>query len=159
MQLRVATAIFGHMGMELNLLEETPDNLEVLKAGIALHKKHRGLLHDGDFHRLDTPEHVNAVGVVARDQSEALFSWCNLSGHRQTIPGRIYVPGLDPSKLYRTRIVWPTPVRSVSRPSILEALDLGGKGAELPGEALAHVGLQIPLLHPETCLIFHFEAI
>ena len=51
------------------------------------------------------------------------------------------------------------PVRSVSRPSILEALDLGGAGAELPGEALAHVGLQIPLLHPETCLIFHFEAV
>ena len=159
MQLRVATALFGHMGLELNLQTETPDNLEILKAGLALHKTHRGLIHDGDFHRLDTPQHVNAVGVVARDQSEALISWCNLTGHQQTLPGRMYVPGLDANKTYRTRIVWPERVRSVSHPSILSALDLTGKGADLPGEALANAGLQIPLLHPETCLVFHFAEV
>ncbi|MEO1661823.1 MAG: alpha-galactosidase [Pseudomonadota bacterium] len=158
MELRVATALFGHMGMELNLLDEDERNLAILKAGLALHKKHRALLHAGDFHRLDTPAHVNAVGVVAPDQSEALFSWCNMTGHRETLPGRIYLPGLDPSKTYQTQIVWPAPVRSVSKPSVLEALDLAGDGAVLPGEALAHVGLQVPLLHPETCLIYHFKA-
>lgn len=159
MEMRVATALFGHMGMELNLIEEPAANLEVLKRGIALHKQHRALIHSGDFHRLDTPAYINAIGVVSEDRSEALFSWCNLTGHRETVPGRIYVPGLDPSRNYRTRIVWPNPVRSVSHPSILSALDLGGEGAVLPGEALAHVGLQVPLLHPETCLIYHFEAV
>lgn len=159
MQLRVATAMFGHMGMELNLLNESAENLEILKTGIALHKRHRRLMHDGDFHRLDTPEHVNAVGVVAPDQSEALFSWCNLTGHRQTLPGRFYVPGLDPRKTYKTKIVWPAPVRSISRPSVLEAMDLRGDGMEVPGEALTHVGLRVPLLHPETCLIYHFHAV
>ena len=124
-----------------------------------MHKRHRELIHHGDYHRLDTPDYVNAVGVVAKDQSEALFSWCNMTGHRQTIPGRIYVPGLAPAKAYRPRIVWPNPVRSVSRPSILEALDLAGEGMILPGEALAHVVIQLPLLHPETCLIYHFEAV
>ena len=159
MELRVATAFFGHMGMELNLLEESADNLEVLKAGIALHKAHRRLLHHGDLHRLDTPDPVNAVGVVAEDQSEALFSWCNMTGHRQTLPGRIYVPGLDARKTYRAKIIWPNPVRSISRPSVLEATNLGGDGVEIPGEALTHVGLQVPLLHPETCLIYHFQAV
>lgn len=159
MNLRVATALFGHMGMELNLLEEDPASLDVLKAGLALHKQHRSFIHGGAFHRLDTPEHVNAVGVVAKDQSEALFSWCNLTGHVQTLPGRMFLPGLDPSRSYRTKIVWPSPVHSVSKPSIIEALDLGGDGAVLPGDALAHMGLQIPLLHPETCLIFHLLAV
>ena len=159
MQLRVATALFGHMGMELNLLKETSSDLEILKSGLALHKKHRALIHHGDFHRLDTPDHVNAIGVVATDRSEALVSWCNLTGHLQTLPGRMYVPGLDPAKRYRTQIAWPARVRSVSHPSILSALDLAGGGAELPGEALAHHGLQIPLLHPETCLIFHFQEV
>lgn len=159
MNLRVATALFGHMGMELNLLQESEDSLSILKAGIALHKQHRDLIHAGDFHRLDTPAHVNAVGVVAPDQTEALFSWCNLTGHRETLPGRFHVPGLDPATSYRTRIVWPSGVRSISRPSVLEALDLANEGTILPGEALAHVGLQVPLLHPETCLIYHFEAI
>lgn len=156
MELRVATALIGHMGMELNLLEASAAELEILKAGLALHKKHRALIHGGNFHRLDTPNHVNAIGVVARDQSEALFSWCNLTGHQHTLPGRMYVPGLDPAKRYRAQIVWPKRLRSVSHPSVLSALDLTGEGAILPGEALANAGLQIPLLHPETCLIFHF---
>ena len=159
MELRVATALFGHMGMELNLLKESTKSLDVLKAGIALHKQHRRLIHQGDFHRLDTPEHVNAVGVVGPDQSEALFSWCNLTGHLQTLPGRLYVPGLDPSKTYKTKIVWPGPARSVSRPSVLEAMDLSGDVMDVPGEALMRVGLQVPLLHPETCLIYHFQAV
>ncbi|MEL6727864.1 MAG: alpha-galactosidase [Pseudomonadota bacterium] len=158
MQMRVATALFGHMGMELNLLEESEENLQILKAGLALHKQHRALIHQGDFYRLETPEHVNAIALVAEDQSEALLSWCNLTGHLQTLPGRIYMTGLDPSRAYRTRIVWPNPVRSVSRPSVLEALDLGGDGTVIPSDALAQVGLQAPLLHPETCLIYHFEA-
>ncbi len=157
MPLRVATAMFGHMGMELNLLEEDPADLEVLKAGLALHKRHRKLIHSGDFHRLDTPEHVNAIGVVAKDQSEALFSWCNLAGHRETLPGRMFVPGLDPAKTYRTQIVWPHTLRSLSHPSILSALDLLGDGADLPGDALAQAGLQVPLLYPETCLVYHFS--
>lgn len=159
MELRVATALFGHMGMELNLLDEDPADLEVLKSGLALHKQHRALIHGGDVHRLDTPDQVNAVGVVAKDKSEALFSWCNLTGHAETLPGRAYLPGLDPNQSYRTRIVWPSPVRSVSTPSVLEALDLGGEGAILPGEALSQMGLQIPLLHPETCLIFYLQAV
>lgn len=159
MHLRVATAMFGHMGMELNLLEEDAADLEVLKAGLALHKRHRKLIHSGDFHRLDTPDHVNAIGVVATDQSEALFSWCNLTGHRQTLPGRMYVPGLDPAKTYRTQLVWPGRLRSVSHPSILSALDLAGAGADLPGDALAQAGLQMPLLHPESCLVYHFHEV
>ncbi len=158
MRLRVATALFGHMGMELDLLKESEKDLATLKAGIALHKKYRPLIHDGDFHRVETPAHVNAVGVVAKDLSEALFSWCNLTGHRGTLPGRFFVPGLDPDRAYRTKIIWPDPALSVSRPSVLEALELSGEGAVLQGETLMTVGLQVPLLHPESCLIYRFEA-
>ncbi|MEO0784249.1 MAG: alpha-galactosidase [Pseudomonadota bacterium] len=159
MEMRVATALFGHMGMELNLLEEPEQGLETLKAGIALHQRHRDLIHGGQFHRLDTPDHVNAVGVVSEAQDEALFSWCNLTGHRETVPGRFHVPGLDLTRSYRTRIAWPNPVASITSPSVIDVLDLNGEGTVLPAEALAHVGLQVPLLHPETCLIYHFEAV
>ncbi|MEM9938715.1 MAG: alpha-galactosidase [Pseudomonadota bacterium] len=159
MNLRVATAFFGHMGMELNLLEERETDLEILKAGIALHKKYRSLIHSGDMLRLDTPEHVNAIGTVAPDRSEALFSWCNLTGHRETLPGRIYFPGLDNAAHYRLRIVWPDPVRSISKPSVLDAMALDGEGRVIPGKMLREVGLQLPLLHPETCLIFHLKAV
>lgn len=158
MQLRVATAVFGHMGMELNLLDENPADLEVLKAGIALHKAHRELIHTGEYYRLDTPEHINAVGVVAEDHSEALFSWCNMTGHRETVPGRIFFAGLDKAKDYRVSAIWPSPLQSITSPSILDAANLAGDGIVLPGEALMQMGLQVPLLHPETCLIYKLVA-
>ncbi|MEO1405408.1 MAG: alpha-galactosidase, partial [Pseudomonadota bacterium] len=158
MELRVATAMFGHMGMELDLRDETDEDLETLKAGIALHKQHRALLHSGNYHRLDTPEHINAVGVVAEDMSEALFSWCNLSSHRETLPGRIFFSGLDRDQSYRVRIIWPAPVQSRSTPPVVEALDLAGDGSILAGDALMQMGIQVPLLYPETCLIWHLEA-
>lgn len=157
MELRVATALFGHMGLELDLLSARERDLVQLKAGIALHKQHRPLLHAGNLHRLDTPSHVCAMGVVAQDRSEALWSWCNLTGHKETLPGRLFAVGLDPAAAYRVRMVWPDPIRTVSRPSIIEALDLDGNGAVVSGEALMMAGLQIPLMLPETCLIYHFE--
>lgn len=158
MELRVATAFFGHMGMELDLLRERAADIEILKRGVALHKAHRALLHTGDFHRLDTPEYINAVGVVSADQSEALFSWCVMGGHIETAPPRFYFAGLDPQRSYRVSIIWPSPVRSQTKPSILEAADLGGEGAVFTGEALMRAGLQTPIVLPETCLICRLAA-
>ena len=158
MSLRVATAFFGHMGMELDLVEEDPKDLAKLKAGIALHKKHRALLHSGDFYRLETPAYANAVGVVSGDKTEALFSWCNLAGHKETLPARMYFTGLDPAKNYCLRIIWPDPVRSASRPSVIEALDLRDDGAMISGAALMKAGLQTPLMYPETCVLYYLTA-
>ena len=158
MELRVATALFGHMGMELDLREEPPENIEILKAGIVLHKQHRELLHTGEFQRLDTPPHVNAVGVVSADRREALFSWCNMTGHRETVPGRIFFAGLDPDRRYKVQAVWPHPIKSITKPSILDATELGGDGVIVPGEALMQMGLQVPLMHPETCIIYRLES-
>ena len=158
MEMRVATAFFGHMGMELNLLRENAEDIETLKAGIALHKEYRALLHSGDFVRLDTPSHVNAVGVVSPDKTGAIFSWANLTGHRETLPGRLYFTELDPKKKYRVQIIWPSPMSSRTRPSIVEAANLGAEGVVLPGEALMQMGLQVPLMNPETCLIYALKA-
>ena len=158
MEMRVGTAFFGHMGMELNLLEETPEDLATLKAGIALHKSYRALLHSGDFVRLETPGYVNAVGVVAANKKKAVVSWANLQSHADTLPRRIVFAALDPLQTYRVRIIWPAPLRSRSSPSILEGADLAGKGICLTGQALMTIGVQVPYLHPETCLIYALHA-
>lgn len=159
MELRVATAFFGHMGVEVNLLEENAESLATLKAGIALHKQHRALIHTGDFLRLNTPDYVNAIGVVAPDKNEALFSWANMTGHRETLPGRIFFAELSRDKHYRVKIIWPCPVVPGSRPSILDVADLGAGGTVFPGQALMQIGLQVPLSYPETALIYHLEAV
>lgn len=159
MDFRTATAFFGHMGLELDLMNESDDDLETLKQAVSLHKKHRRLLHEGDFVRLDSSDYLNVVGVVAKDQSEALFSCAKTNGHTTTLPGRFRFTGLAPDKRYRARIIWPSKNTSVTTPSIIEAADLLGEGSVFSGEALLVHGIQLPLMHPESCIIYHFTAV
>ncbi|MEP2735837.1 MAG: alpha-galactosidase [Erythrobacter sp.] len=158
MAFRVGSAIFGHMGMEVDLRKESADDLGILKAGIALHKKHRKLIHQGRFLRLSSASHTNLVGCVAADASEALFSYAKLEEQPQTQPNRIRFDGLDPAKQYCTRLVWPEKNPSISAPSIVDAADLTGKGSIFSGAALMGYGIQPPLTFPDTCLIYHLEA-
>lgn len=158
MAMRAGTALMGHMGLELNLLDEPEADIEELKAAIALYKNHRNLLHSGDFHRLDTPDYINAVGVVSNDQNEALFSWAILHTNPRTVPGQVRFVGLNPDIHYQLRMIWPKNWHSRTSPSIMEAFDLAGKGHVFNGAALMHAGLQMPQAFPETVFLFHLQA-
>jgi alpha-galactosidase len=159
MAMRAATALTGHMGLELNLLTERQSDLDDLKAAIALHKQHRALLHDGDLYRLDTaPQHL-ASGVVARDKSEALFPVAYVTGDPNVLPGRLRFAGLDSTRSYRIKLVWPQYWSAVKAPSLVEMLDLGDNGAVFSGAALMQAGMQLPHAQPETCLLFHLQAV
>ncbi len=158
MHFRVASAIFGHMGMELDLRDESEADLETLKAGIALHKKHRELIHGGHFLRLKSTATTNMIGCVARDQSEGLFSYAKLESELNTLPDRMMFGGLDPARHYRVQMVWPLANPSLSTPSIIEAAKLLEGGTTFSGAALMGYGIQPPLTFPDTCLIYHLEA-
>jgi len=158
MSVRVATALFGHMGMELDLLDVSEQDGLILKQGVDLYKTHRALIHSGRLFRLQTPAHALAMGVVSEDRKDALFSWCQLTSHKDTLPSRFHPIGLDPDLSYRVRLIWPDPVHAISHPSTVDILRLEAEGAVLAGDALMHVGLQLPLQFPETALIFHFKA-
>ncbi|MEM9838185.1 MAG: alpha-galactosidase [Pseudomonadota bacterium] len=158
MAFRVGTAIFGHMGMEVDLSTEDEADLATLRAGISLYKDHRALLHGGDVYRLDAPEAWITLGVVSTDKREALFSCALLDEHQTVLPGRQMLAGLDPAATYRLRLIWPQVSPAITVPSIIEAADLYGEGSLVSGEALMHVGLQLPLAKPNTYLIFHLES-
>ena len=159
MEYRVATAVFGHMGMELDLLDETDEALDALRAGIALYKQHRELIHQGKFVRIDSNDETNMVGCVAHDRSEALMSYAQICPPASTLPARMFMTGLDPQRDYLVRLVWPTNNPSVSSPSIMEAADLMGEGTVLSGGSLMNHGIQPPLVFPDTCLIYHLKAV
>ncbi len=156
--MRAGTAFMGHMGLELNLLTERAADLAELKVAIALHKKHRALLHNGDLHRLDLPSHLLASGVVARDKREAVFSVAFLDSGKRALPGQLRFAGLDPARRYHLRLIWPQNWQAVKAPSIVEQLDLGGKGAVFGGDALMSAGMQLPASWPQTVLLFHLQA-
>ncbi|WP_051699139.1 alpha-galactosidase [Erythrobacter longus] len=157
MQFRVASAIFGHMGLELNLAHESETDRAVLAEGIALYKKHRALLHTGAFHRVPSAPHANVVGVVSPSRAEAMFSYALLESRPRTAPDRLFFAGLDEARQYRVRIVWPGVDPSINQPSIVQSCDLMRKGTVFSGAALMQFGMQTPPLHPDSALIYHLE--
>ena len=150
METRAGVAMFGHMGIEANLLEMDDDQTETLKAGVALHKKHRQLIHSGNLVRLNTQSNENGFGIIAQDGGEALFSYTQLDSLSHSVGGRLQFIGLDSNGLYQVSIVWPQEPKSYST-SILDVIN----GSVISGEALTKAGIQLPIMHPASLLVFH----
>ena len=152
MATRAGVAMFGDMGIEANLLEMDADEKAELTAAVALHKQHRQLIHTGDLVRLDTQQFENSFGIVAADRQEALFSYALLASSPNTTTGRLHFRGLDANRLYTVNIIWPLQPSSSSA-SILDIIN----GSVISGDGLINAGLQLPIMQPETLLIFHLQ--
>ena len=152
MATRAGVAMFGHMGIEANLLTMAETEKTELKEAVALHKQHRQLIHSGDLVRLESGDNENSFGVISVDQDEALFSYVLLDSHRNSAPGRLCFRGLDPEAQYEINIVWPLQPTSIST-SILDVIN----GAVIGGDALANFGVQLPIMLPQSLLIFHLK--
>ena len=153
MATRAGVALFGDMGIEANLLTMDDAEKAELKAAVALHKKHRHLLHSGKLMRLDTEDYENSFGVTSADKQEAIFSYGLLDGQPNSAPGRLRFPGLDASTLYTVNIIWPQQPSSYSK-SILDIIN----GSVISGDALTKFGVQLPLMLPATLLVFHLAS-
>jgi alpha-galactosidase len=148
MSLRVATALFGHMGMELDLRDLDSAETAELAAGVALHKAHRVLIHSGDLVRLDATAGVNAFLVVALDGGEALLSYTLVNEQRGYFAEPLRLAGLDPAADYRLTPIWPQRLQ--------RAWPLAD-GGTFRGDALMKAGFQPPRLHPGTALVLHLK--
>jgi alpha-galactosidase len=149
---RAGTALFGHLGVEWNLLELPERELDALAAAIAVHRRFRPLLHGGDTVRFDTDPAYVAHGVYARDRSEALVSFAVVATAASLTPPRLTLPGLDPERRYR--------VVEVALPGGHKGPGRGVEplGVTLTGRQLAGIGLQLPPLHPEQLILLHLTT-
>ncbi len=148
-QMRVITALFGHAGIEWNLLDATEEELTVLTEWTAFYREQRALLHGGRTVRVEHPDPSALVhGVVSHDRSEAIFAYVQLTTTAGTRPAAFRVPGLDPTATYRVRTQAFGAPASVQRraPSWMD-------GFEITGAALASVGLRPPILWPEEAIL------
>ena len=153
---RAATALFGHFGVEWDLLTLTDAELGELTELITLHKLHRRLLHTGDVVRFDElGDHALAHGVYAADRSEALVAYVQLHTAPALTPAPLRLPGLDPSRRYRVLTV---PLPGVGRPPGGRAPRWLREGIVLSGRQLAAHGVQPPVMAPESALLLHLSA-
>ncbi|HEX5995234.1 MAG TPA: alpha-galactosidase, partial [Jiangellales bacterium] len=150
---RLATALFGHFGIEWDLTAVSPAEQAHLREGIDFYKRIRGLLQTGETVRLDTDPDVYLHGSVAADKSEAVFAYVQLAASATETSSVVQLPGLADDRDYRVTVVplagGPT-THEVRPPAWVAA-----GGITLPGRILAVVGLQMPILVPEQALILH----
>lgn len=154
---RGATALFGHLGFEWNLLHASAEERAGIAAIIELHTRFRPLLHSGDVVRVDHPDSSALVhGVVAPDRREALFSYAQLETTDATIPVPARLVGLDPARRYRIeRLVIPGANFDPGKhhPSWYDA------PVEIGGDVLTTVGLPIAVHVPESATLVHALAL
>jgi alpha-galactosidase len=154
---RVATALFGHLGIEWDITTATTEEIEGLREAIDGYKRLRHLLHGGDVVRGDHVDPAVYVhGVVAPDRTEAVFAFVQLASPVTEMPGPIRLIGLDLECDYRV-----TPLLLAGGPQaheIRSAPWLTEGGVTVSGRVLEVVGLQMPILLPEHALLLHLVA-
>ncbi len=167
---RAATAMFGHLGVEWNVLDLDDADRAALSDVIALHRRFRPLLHGGDTVRFDlapngpgstesTPDAV-AHGVYATDRSEALVCVAQLRTGMSLTPAVLRLPGLDPDRRYRVELVpLPGSWRGLPPGPGRSAPAWTRSPIEVSGAQLALHGLQPPPMHPETAMLLHLTAL
>ncbi|MDX8035567.1 alpha-galactosidase [Lentzea sp. BCCO 10_0856] len=150
---RVATAVFGHFGIEWDINSATDEERAGLQAAIEYYKDVRSLVQTGVTVHSDHPDAAAWVhGIVAADQSEALFGYVQLATSVQNKPRRVRLPGLDPARTYRLSFDAPA-----GRPKQIQRLPADWKSVELPGSVLSEAGIQLPVLEPEQALLLRLK--
>jgi len=154
---RAATAFFGHLGIEWNVLSASQDDRNRLARIIELHKAHRPLLHSGRVVRYDHPDPaVMANAVISHDQREALVSFAQIATSDSLATGALQVTGLLTDQLYAINLVDIEPGRpwgkAFRQPKWVD------QNLQLTGHQLA-AGLQMPILDPESAIVLHLTAV
>ncbi|MGL5302212.1 MAG: alpha-galactosidase [Aeromonas sp.] len=155
---RGITALFGHMGIELDPVKESAQEKAGFAKYIALHKQYRELLHTGTTYRIAADDGAQMIhGVVAADQSAALVMVALVDMQTYALGGVLRVPGLAADRHYRVKLV--AQADNFHQGLVNQQPAWTHEGIELTGEWLAEVGLAMPVLDPSTAILIEFTAL
>ncbi|QLB50715.1 alpha-galactosidase [Streptococcus sanguinis] len=104
LQTRGNVAFFGSFGYELDLNQLKPEELAEVREQIAFYKRHRELIHNGTFYRLQSPfkgDGQTAWMVVSQDQNTALLGTFKVLNQVNRSHQRLQLKGLALDKVYR----------------------------------------------------------
>lgn len=151
-EMRCAVALFGHFGIEMDPRELTEQESQTLQQAIAFYKAERQFLRQAQLYRLDSDGDTLNFSFVASDQRRAIVAWNVVKETARTLPPRLHFTGLDPKAHYQLTLAWPSTVKEYSLSVLSVAL-----GQVFSGDALMKFGMQMPILHPQSSLIFLLE--
>ncbi|MGC8627795.1 MAG: alpha-galactosidase [Acidimicrobiales bacterium] len=145
LSLRLAVALFGHVGLEWDLAQATAAEREQLAAWVKLAKSLRELLSSGELVRLERPADpaTTCFGVVANDRSEALFLLVRDRTSPQYGTAPLCPQGLDPNARYRVERL------ALADDEVIPTVTVAGS-------VLMGAGVAVPDLQPEQAHVYHF---
>jgi alpha-galactosidase len=156
LMLRALTALFGHMGIEADVRDFSEADRARLADAIALHKRHRALLHSGVTRRLDIAD-PGAFALMVSGGQGALVSYAQVETSPQAMPEPLRLPGLDPATRYGVTLLNPSK-RAGAAMKRLPAVATG-EPVVATGQLLAVMGLPLPVLRAGEIAVFHLAPL
>lgn len=153
---RVLNGLFGHAGIEWDVTQANPREVSVLKKYIAFYKANRDLIHSGDVVRSDEiTGSALAYGTISKDKKTAIFTYMQLGTPDNFGPSLLSLQGLEADAKYVVKVN-----------EELSSIDFAQKAppgwwpqVTLTGDQLALIGLQLPVLKPESGLLLELKAV
>ncbi|SUU46985.1 alpha-galactosidase [Actinobacillus ureae] len=163
---RGLTALFGHMGMELDPVKEGEEERKNFAKYIALHKSLRELLHSGTAFRLDCQDPDCLVnGVVTQDSSQAVVLISQLAMLDYLRQESLRVPYLKEGNYQVEILDLPRNFAEGKFGHLMKQLPewmvkaLNGEKVIINSEWLAKVGLGLPIIDPASAMLLKFTRI
>ncbi len=154
---RALTALFGHMGVEWDVSLISDEERKQLKHYLKLHKDYRELLHHGRCIGLDYADEAYAYGVIANDQTQALVAVAQLDMPHDMYNPVLKIPYLQADQKYQVNVLEHS---HLEMPHVMRVPpEWYHEGIILTGEWLAKVGMQMPIMDPESLLLLEIRAV
>lgn len=161
-EFRGLTALFGHLGLELDPVNADAKEREGYRHYAALYKQWREVIHSGTQWHIDMPDSTTLVqGIVSQDKRQALYTVSQLAMPDYTLLAPLRVAGLEAQARYRITLL--------DHPNIRITDEGGHTMRQLPawmtapqiasGEWLMQAGLALPVLDPESAILVGFERV
>ena len=162
MNLRGLTALFGHMGVELDPVKESTEEQKGFTHYIRLHKQLRSLLHSGNSVRLDVDDSaaMQSYGVVSQDKKEAVFVIAQLALPTYALSGNLRLTGLLADNEYSIEILdLPHHIDPQVNGHAMKSFPKWmTTDTTLSGDWLMNIGLPLPVLDPATAMLIKITA-
>ncbi len=151
---RAATALWGHMGFEVDLLACDQAELAALREWVSFYRENREFLVAGDVVRRDVADgSLWLHGVVSPERDHALYGMSCVARSPMSPRGLMPLPGLEAGRRYLVR---PLLIGGGPRGLILPTW---GRGLVMDGGALAATGVHTPLILPDQMLIIDAKEV
>ncbi|WP_349427028.1 alpha-galactosidase [Microbacterium sp. LWS13-1.2] len=149
-----AVALFGHFGIEWDLTTLDDATRTDIAQWVALAKRLRPLIASGRVVHVDgTEPGIDVRGMVAEDAASAVFTIVQAATSAAYPPGRIRMPGLDPARSYRLRVLMRDGADAGQSP-----LAWADAAPLLTGRELAEAGVRAPVQRPQQAMVVELTA-